>query len=275
MLAILLGMITGLVLGLTGAGGAVVAVPLLIYGLGWTLPEAAPVALLAVCASATLGTLTVWKQKIVRWRAALLMAVTGLFTAPLGLYASHHLSLPVLSLSFAVVLVVVAWRLWHQASQRPDETRVVWANVQGEAVSQREVPCQVNPDGRLLWSPPCMRAIMASGAGGGFLAGLLGVGGGFVIVPALRTVTTLPMHGAVATSLMTIAITSASTVAMTLASGQSVPWLIALPFALGAVAGMLLGRLLAPRIAGARLQRMFALAMLVVAMGMGIQAVFA
>lgn len=273
MLATVLGMITGLVLGLTGAGGAVLALPLLIYGLGWTLPQAAPVALLAVCASASLGTLTAWRQRIVRWRAALLMAGASLFTAPLGLYAASHLSLPVLSLSFAVVLLVVAWRLWQQASQQPDETRVGWAHVQGAEVTQRDVPCQVNPEGRLLWSPPCMRAIIASGAGGGFLAGLLGVGGGFVIVPALRKVTTLPMHGAVATSLMTIAITSAATVAMTLASGHDIPWLIALPFALGAMAGMLLGRYLTPHIAGAKLQRLFALTMLVVATGMTIQVV--
>lgn len=275
MLAALLGIITGLVLGLTGAGGAVVALPLLIYGLGWTLPEAAPVALLAVCASATMGTFAAWKQKIVRWRAALLMAVSSLFTAPVGLYFAGHLSLRAMSLSFALVLLVVAARLWRHAIQSPDEARVVWANVEGEAVTQRDVPCQVNTEGRLLWSPPCMRAIIASGAGGGFLAGLLGVGGGFVIVPALRAVTALPMHGAVATSLMTIALTSASTVAMTLASGRDMPWLIALPFAAGSITGMFLGRLLAPKMAGANLQRLFALVMCLVAIGMALQALLA
>lgn len=266
MLAALLGLVTGLILGLTGAGGSVIALPLLMLGLGWTLPQAAPVALLAVCASATLGTLIAWKHRIVRYRAASLMAFTGLLTAPLGLFAAARAPAQVLTLIFAVVLSIVALRLWQQARQRPDETKIVSAHMQGEAVTQRDVPCQVNSDGRLRWDIPCLRAIIASGAGSGFLAGLLGVGGGFVMVPALRAVTTLPMHGAVATSLMTIAITSAYTILMHVASGHTLQWLIALPFALGAIGGMLMGRGIAPHIAGPRLQQGFALLLVGVAL---------
>lgn len=274
MLAVWLGLVTGLMLGLTGAGGSVLALPLLMFGLGWTLPQAAPVALLAVCVSATIGTIIAWRQKIVRWRAALLMAFSGLFTAPLGLYAADRLPLGLLSLGFAMVLIIVAARLWRQAVERPAETRVVRGDVHGEAVTQQDIPCQVNPDGRLAWSPPCMRAIILSGSGSGFLSGLLGVGGGFVIVPSLRAVTTLPMHGAVATSLMTIALTSACTVTMAIGSGRALPWLIALPFAAGSLAGMLISRPFAARIAGPRLQRLFAMAMICVAAGMAFRSVF-
>ena len=74
----LLGAIVGLVLGLTGAGGSIFAVPLLMWGLGWTLPQATPVALLAVCAGASFGTITAWDVELVRYRAAMLMAATSL-----------------------------------------------------------------------------------------------------------------------------------------------------------------------------------------------------
>ena len=70
------------------------------------------------------------------------------------------------------------------------------------------------------------------------------------------------MHSAVATSLMAIALTSAGTVAASMAMGRSMPWIVALPFVLGSVMGMLIGRKIAPRIAGPRLQIGFAVVML-------------
>ncbi len=266
MLAVSLGLIVGLVLGLTGAGGSVLAVPLLMWGMGWTLPEAAPVALLAVCVSATVGTLGAWHQGIVRYRAASLMAGTGLLTAPLGLLAAHHLPLDLLNLLFAAILVIIAVRLLHQATTNPEETRIVRATVTGEAVDGRTLPCEVNKEGYLRWTRPCFTAISLSGAGTGFLSGLLGVGGGFVIVPALRTFTALPIHSAIATSLMAIALTSAGTATYAIASGRTLPWPIALPFVLGALGGMLGGRLLAPRIAGPRLQQGFAVVVILVSL---------
>lgn len=273
MLSIALGLITGLVLGLTGAGGSVLAVPLLMWGMGWTLPEAAPVALLAVSASATLGTVTAWRQRIVRYRAALVMAATGMLTAPFGLYAAATLPVPHLTGIFAAVLGVVAVRMWRQTLVRPEETRVVRAAVHGAAIDSNAPLCTVNPaTGRLLWTRRCTLAIIGSGGITGFLSGLLGVGGGFIIVPALRLFTNLPMHSAVATSLMAIALTSAGTAGIAAATGRSLPWLIALPFMAGAIAGMLGGRLLAPKIAGPRLQQGFALVMLLVATGMGMKA---
>ena len=269
MLIVILGVAAGLVLGLTGAGGSALAVPLLMSGLGWTLPQAAPVALLAVSASATLGTLTAWPQKIVRYRAALVMSATGMLTAPLGLNAARHLPIDLLTSLFAVLLSLIAFRLWRQAFTQPEETRIVRAAVRGAAISNKTPLCEVNPaTGRLRWTGPCAVAIVSSGAGTGFLSGLLGVGGGFLIVPALRLFTNLPFHSAVATSLMTIALTSAGTTGIALLQGHDMPWQVALPFMGGALTGMLAGRLLAPRLAGPRLQQGFALLMLLTAAGM-------
>lgn len=272
MITIALGLIVGLVLGLTGAGGSVIAVPLLMWGMGWTLPQAAPVALLAVSASAALGAIGAWKQGIVRYRAAMVMAGTGLLTAPLGLMAGDHLPVTFLNLVFAAVLLLIAFRMLKQARQTPDETRIVRASVQHDGSELQGPVCQINTDGRLRWTRPCAVAIVSSGAGTGFLSGLLGVGGGFVIVPALRTFTALPFHSAVATSLMTIALTSAGTVAIAVHQGRELPWDVGLPFMLGALAGMLGGRWIAPHIAGPRLQQGFAITVVLVATGMAVKA---
>jgi uncharacterized protein len=113
--------------------------------------------------------------------------------------------------------------------------------------------------GRLLWTRPCAVVLGGIGGGAGFLAGLLGVGGGFVIVPGLRAATELSMHSAVATSLMTIAITAGGAVVLAQLGGAALPWAAALPFVGGALAGMVAARRIAPRVAGPRLQQGFAL----------------
>src|SRR5690242_5540384 len=113
-MAVILGVIVGAVLGLTGAGGSILAVPLLMFGLGWTLPQAAPVALLAVCASATFGTIVAWDVTHVRYRAAALMGVVALFTAPLGVTTASLLPLPLLTGLFALVLGYVGVRMLRQ-----------------------------------------------------------------------------------------------------------------------------------------------------------------
>ena len=134
--------------------------------------------------------------------------------------------------------------------------------------------CRLNPEtGRIVWTRASAAVIAVIGAVTGLLSGLLGVGGGFVIVPALRAATELSMHSAVATSLMAIALTSLGTFAGAVLQGRALPWLVALPFVAGALLGMLAGHALAPRIAGPRLQQGFAVLMLVVALGMTTHAV--
>ena len=266
MLTIALGIVVGLVLGLTGAGGSAFAVPLLMFALGWSLPQAAPVALLAVCAAASFGTLAAWDVTYVRYRAAMLMAVVGTVFAPLGFWLAQRLSALTLAWIFGAALMIVALRMIVQARTRPDEARVARATVSGDEGAASGPICKLDSEtGRLIWTRGSAFVIASIGAVTGFLSSLLGVGGGFVIVPSLRAVSMLSIHSAIATSLMAIALISAGSVLVHLLMGGAFDWLTALPFVIGALIGMMLGRRIAPRIVGPILQQAFALSMLVVA----------
>lgn len=268
-MAILIGIAVGLILGLTGAGGSVLAVPLLMWSLGWSMPQAAPVALLAVASAASLGTYVAWRKNYVRYRAAILMALVGAVTAPLGFSVADHMPPAGLSIGFAGLLVFVAFRMFIQAQQHPEDAIVIRATVAGDGTRAAGRLCRLNPQtGRIKWNCPCALAIARIGAATGFLSALLGVGGGFVIVPSLRAVTELSMHSAVATSLMAIALTSLGTVAWALVLGRELPWTVGLPFVVGALIGMVGGRLVAPGISGPKLQQGFAILMVTVAVTM-------
>lgn len=272
-MSILIGVVVGLVLGLTGAGGSIFAVPMLMAGLGWPITQAATVSLLAVAVAAAVGAVMAWRHSYVRYRAAALTALIGVLVAPAGIRVADGLQPSVLAIIFAVVLAVVAVRMFRMAVVSRADAAVVRATVAGEGEPARGKICKVNPaTGRLIWTWPVVATIGLIGATTGFLSGLLGVGGGFVIVPALRAATPLSMHSAVATSLMAIALTSMGTVASGVLQGRSLPLTVALPFVAGAVIGMALGRLVAPRIAGPRLQQGFAIMAGIVALLMAAHA---
>lgn len=255
--ALALGLIVGLILALTGAGGGILAVPLLVFGIPMSVAQAGPIGLLAVGMAATLGALLGLRQGIVRWRAALLVAATGMLLSPLGLWLAHRIDQRWLGALFALVLLLVAYRSWRQAARPPAAT-----------ASGRIYPCQRDEaGGRFIWTRSCARALALSGAVAGLLSGLLGVGGGFVMVPALQRHTDLAMASVVATSLAVIALVSASGVLASAASGGML-WAVALPFSGGALAGMLAGRAVSARLAGPQLQIGFAAVSAAVAVGM-------
>jgi uncharacterized membrane protein YfcA len=251
------GLAVGLILGMTGAGGGVLAVPLLIFTLGLTVSAAAPVALLTVAVTAGLGALLGLRTAHVRYRAAALMAVAGFSGAPLGLWLSRRIPNGPLMLAFAALLVHVCVRMLRQAhAVRVGRTA---------APARSPVRCVLDPAvGRLHWTLPCARALAGAGLAAGIMSSLLGVGGGFVIVPALMRFTDLDMPSITATSLAVIALVTAGSFAAMLAQGQPVQWATALPFVAAALTGLLAGRQVAVRVSPARLQQGFALAGLTV-----------
>ncbi|QEL57277.1 sulfite exporter TauE/SafE family protein [Chromobacterium paludis] len=248
LLTLTLGALVGAVLGLTGAGGGILAIPALMASQGWSLPQAAPVALLAVVAGAALGAYEGWRRRQVRYRAALLMAVSGVPFTSLGIRLAHQVPAAWLSALFALIMLIVAARSWRAARAAPTA-----------AAPHRDAVCQVNPDtGRLRWNPASLAALAGVGAFTGLLTGLLGVGGGFVIVPALRRLSDLGMHAIVATSLLVIALVGSGGVASALWHGARLPALPSMGFVLAAMAGMLLGRRLVHRLSPSQLLRGFA-----------------
>lgn len=242
-LAFALGAVIGLVLALTGAGGGVLAIPLLVFGLHLPLQQAAPVGLVAVGLASAIGAFLGLRQRIVRYRAAAVIGVAGMLMAPLGVFLAQRLPNPPLLGAFALVLMYTAWRMLRRGGLTEQ--------------SADAVPCRVSTDQRLTWTQPCARALAGTGLVSGLLSGLLGVGGGFVIVPALTRYTNLEMRSIQATSLAVIALVSVSGVSAA-AVGGALPWAVALPFASGAVLALLIGRQLAGKLNPKRLQQAFA-----------------
>lgn len=252
----LLGLLIGAVLGLTGAGGGIFAVPALVFGLGMDIRQAAPVALLTVGAAALLGALQGLREGIVRYKAAMLLAGAGALTAPLGIWLAHWTSPRELNHVFVAVMLVVAYRMFW-SSRRALEN--------GESAMEPAKACKVSREtGRFVWNLRTTATLGGIGIVSGLATGMLGVGGGFIIVPALAHFTELKMHSIVATSLMGIALLSAVTVSIAWSQGMALgapAW----TFVLAALAGMAGGRVLAPRIPAQMLQRIFSITCVAVA----------
>ncbi|MCS0608203.1 sulfite exporter TauE/SafE family protein [Massilia solisilvae] len=259
---LLLGLVTGAILALTGAGGGILAVPLLVFGARLDMATAGPIGLLAVGMAAALGAGLGLRAGIVRYRAALLIALAGAAFSPLGLWLAHRIDNRMLTVLFALVLAYVAYRSFTQAGQPPSTEHSLRHCVRDPAT------------GRFIWTRPCARVLALSGTVAGLLSGLLGVGGGFVMVPALRAYTELEMQSVVATSLAVIALLSATGVATSALSG-GFNWAVALPFCAGALAGMLVMRAVAHQLGGAAMQRGYAVVAGTVALAMLLKAALA
>lgn len=254
-----LGILVGVLMGLTGAGGGILSVPLLVFFLGLPIAEAAPIALCAVALASGIGAILGLKNKILRYKAAGFMAIFGLVLSPIGLWLAPKIPNAPLQILFSLILLYVAIHLLNQARNEikgiPEEHR-------------KPPPCLMNPAvGKLQWTLPCARALMVAGSLAGFLSGLLGVGGGFIIVPALKRYTDLPVNSIVATSLGVLAIITGGGAIFSAAAGN-LNILIAAPFAIAALGGLLLGLLLGKKLSGPHTQLIFSIFTLVIAISL-------
>lgn len=246
LIVIMIGAVVGLVMGLTGAGGGILAIPALVYTQGWSMQQAMPVALLAVSCAAFIGAIEGLLRKLVRYRAALLMAAAGSLPTMLGVRVAQHLSQQWLLLAFAVILCVVAVRLMLQI-RSPDCDEY-----------HKPALARINAStGKFEWSFKTGAVIASIGAVSGFMTGLLGVGGGFVIVPMLRHYTNVGMHMAVATSLLVVSIVGTMGVGAALLNGAHPPVLMTTLFVATTVAGMLAARRIAVRLPARMVQTIF------------------
>lgn len=264
-LAIIFGAIVGLSLGLTGGGGSIFAVPLLVYGIGLSPVQAVPVSLVTVAITALLGVRRTIKDQLLVWQPAIVFAAGGIIGAPLGVLVSREIEEDWIILGFALLAMIVGGFMWKTASKAPDQATVVRAriyNIKGE-----DPVCRLSPSGELRFSTPCAVVLSLVGLCTGILSGLFGVGGGFLIVPALAGITRMGIHRAVATSLVVITVIGFSGAASALWHG-GILWWILLPFIAGGAVGMTGGQFLAVRLTGATLQKVFACIIVLVGAGM-------
>ncbi len=259
-LSLIFGAVVGLSLGLTGGGGAIFAVPLLVYGLGVDVREAVAISLAAVGATSFVGFLHRWKLGQVEIRTGLLFAVAGMAGAPVGTWIAGFLPETVLLLSFAGLMGMVAVRLWQQASQPvlPRPACPAPEHVDGPT-------CQRDAAGVLILNSRCAVLLLIVGVLTGVLSGVFGVGGGFVIVPALVLFSGMSIHRAVGTSLMVIAMVSVSGVASQLWAGHAISPVVTVLFVIGGIAGLFAGQQIGRRLSGPALQKVFVVAILAVA----------
>ncbi|WP_329310057.1 sulfite exporter TauE/SafE family protein [Streptomyces sp. NBC_01262] len=235
-LALIAGGAVGLSLGALGGGGSVLAVPALIYLLHMAPSEATTASLLIVAATSVTGLLAHARAGNVRWKAGAAFAVAGLPLAVVVGALSHRLPQTLLTVAFVLLAAAAAWRMLRTGA--PD----------------RGAGHTVRPG----------RAALA-GAGLGGVTGLLGVGGGFLAVPALVTALGFAMPQAVATSLLVIAANALAALAARLPSSSGLDWALVGPFLGAAVLGAWDGKRIAAKVPAHRLQRAFAALLLTVA----------
>jgi len=239
-----IGLFVGAVLALAGAGGAILSIPLMLVFLNLPMSEAAPIALLMVFISASIGSIQGILQGVVRYKAAILIASIGALIAPLGVSATQYVSSSFLTALLIVILVYVAIKAFS-----------------GKNVTEKiakPAPCEVNPiTSKLFWTAACTKHLIVIGMLTGFLSGLLGVGGGFLMVPAFKRVTNLNHAMTIATTLMIISLVSISAFVSHLKHTE-IAWEIAIPLIGSAVAAMLLTNQIKQYISDSLSQKVFA-----------------
>jgi len=248
-LVLVLGIFIGAIMGLTGAGGGILAVPVLVAGMHWTMQQSAPVALIAVAAGAAVGAIDGFKHGLVRYKAAMLMAVCGIPMTRLGQYWAHLLPQFLLMGGFALLMLAVSWRFYKQSKQ----TNI---NLEENALRLAFIS---NETGKFIWTPVAALVLAAIGLLTGLMTGLLGVGGGFLIVPLMRRFTHLALPGIVATSLFVITLVGSGGVVNALLAGAELPVVETISFVGAMISGMLIGRRVSRKLQAWQVQRGFAL----------------
>jgi hypothetical protein len=262
LLLLTIGILIGAVLGLTGAGGSVLAVPLLIVFLKLDPVSATGLALGVVAISSVYGSIQRIRQGEILWIPAGLFGLSGALFAPPGRLLAGQLPPDWLLAGFALLSTIIAIRMFWQSFQDSEMAKVVRAASGSGTLDP--LLCRFSDSGHFDWRLRCMAGLAGGGVITGLLSGLFGVGGGFLIVPFLNQLNGVSMRHAVATSLVIIAAISGSGF-VTHISTHSVDWTQLAQLAVGGVAGMALGSLLARWLAGVHLQRLFAVTIVIMA----------
>ena len=247
LLALLSGGLVGLLLGATGGGGSLVAIPLLVYVVGIPVQEASAMSLIVVGYSALFGAWQESRQKRVHVPAALVFSLTGVFGAWIGAQGHQLVSETVILFLFGNLLMFMSgWTFWQPHDNQGNEAATGCAK-------------------KFSW--PCTFKAAAIGWGVGLLTGFFGIGGGFLIVPALMILLGFPIRLAMGSSLLIIALISIGGVVGHLNLASLDIFLTGLVLC-GSVLGLVLGSRMTRSISSHHLRQ--SVAILIGAIGLGL-----
>ncbi len=230
-----IGTVIGILLGLLGGGGSILTVPVLVYLAGMTAKHAIFVSLIVIGITSSIAVISHARKKHVCWKIGLAFGVAGMAGAYFGGRLTKHIPDALLLILFALVMVGAAFAMLRK---KP---------VKGEKRLPGELSCPFN-----LAAP----AVLIDGFIVGMITGLVGVGGGFLLVPALNYLAGLPIHAAIGTSLLIIVLQCGAAL-LGHASHFTPDWLLTGFFTGFTVLGSLIGSRLSAKISGALLKRGF------------------
>jgi uncharacterized protein len=236
LLGLALATLIGLALGLMGGGGSILTVPILVYVLGLGAKEAIAMSLAVVGATSLFGAVGHWRAGNVNPRVAGIFGAVAMAGTYLGARLAVFFSGPAQLALFAAVMLLAAFFMF-----RPKRLP------ENPGTTQKKMP---------------LGLIVVEGIAVGILTGLVGVGGGFLIVPALVLLGKVPMKQAVGTSLLVIAMKSAAGFVGYLGQVE-VDWAFMGLFTGASIGGILLGTWLVRFVPQNTLQRAFAVFLLV------------
>lgn len=265
LLAAVAGALIGLSLGALGGGGSILAVPALVYLLDQSAAQATTGSLVVVGVTSLLGAATAARAGHVMLGRGIAFGATAIGGAVVGAKASAHVADAVLLAAFGVLMLVVGTLMvWRQVRGRRDGTPAARPAIDDPIITFRPTfACQ------------CPRAlkVLVTATAVGLLTGFLGVGGGFLVVPALLLALALPMPKAVGTSLVVITITSAAALAVRAGVGTAPDWGAVAVLTVASAAAAVLGARLAGRVDASHLSAVFAALVLGVAVFTTVRAV--
>lgn len=252
-------LIIGLTLGLLGSGGSILTVPMLVYLLGHNDKAAIAESLAIVGSIALVAAIPYAKSRLVDWRSVLLFGLPGMAGTFLGAWLSHFVPGAVQLTLFGVVMLAAAWMMFRRKRRPKDD-----ADADADAERREQRDDADSHLGRRYWM------VGLEGLAVGVLTGLVGVGGGFLIVPALALLVRLPMRLAVGTSLAIIALNAFSGFFKYLdvlsSVGASIDWTTVGIFIVLGAAGSFAGNFLGARMNQQLLRKVFAVFLI----GMGL-----
>ena len=244
-LSLVFGGLIGFSLGLLGGGGSILTVPILVYLIGQDVHAATGTSLAIVGASALLGALAHSRRGNVRMKSGLIFGLMSMIGAIPGVWLNRLVAGKVILILFGFLMIAVAISMLHKKIAHP------------EAKAAR-MPCEA-------YTPKDWFRLLLMGLVVGFLTGFFGVGGGFLIVPALVLVGNFPTHQAVGTSLLVIAMASVSGFLGHLSFGAVDLGIVGL-FVLGGLPGVLSGTALAGKMPERKLAKSFGWFIILVAL---------